>query len=165
MTHCPAMKSRFRRVQDVRGSTPQSWQGGPLRAPVASPRPVAHVRHRAFLAPSDRIAGPSLAGDFALPAPIEQRAFLPLATQTNPARIGCRQRIGAGPRGRWRSLSYPPIPLSSTGPAKFRQFYCVRNRALSGIIGYEIGYQDGVVNEGAQDHPGCGPRQTHRRNR
>lgn len=29
---------RYRCAQDVRGSTTHTWQGGPLRAPVASPR-------------------------------------------------------------------------------------------------------------------------------
>lgn len=32
---------RYRCAQDVRGSTTPTWQGGPLRAPVASPRLVA----------------------------------------------------------------------------------------------------------------------------
>ena len=40
--------------------------------------------------PVERIAVQSLAGDFALPAPIAPRPFMALENLTNPARIGCR---------------------------------------------------------------------------
>lgn len=51
--------------------TPQPWQGVPLRAPVASPRPWLFQGIEPILEPSDRIADQPLAGDFALPAPID----------------------------------------------------------------------------------------------
>lgn len=52
--------------------------------------------------PVERIAVQSLAGDFALPAPIDLAGVPAPKTpdhfmETNPARIGCRQRVGAGP--------------------------------------------------------------------
>ena len=111
-----------------------SWQGGSLRAPVASPRPWLFQGFEPISEPVDRTAGQTLAGDFALPAPIDlvgvpapktpdhfmettssrprkgafvlpipwnhpidHGAFEPLGTLTNPARIGCRQRVGAEP--------------------------------------------------------------------
>jgi hypothetical protein len=43
---------------------------------------------------------PDRTGDFASPflgLPIDQRAFEPLGTLTNPSRFGYRQRIDAGP--------------------------------------------------------------------
>lgn len=48
-----------------------AWQGSSLRAPVASPRPWLFMGIEPISEPSDRIAGQTLAGDFALPAPID----------------------------------------------------------------------------------------------
>ena len=48
--------------QDVRCSTPQSWQGSPLRAPVASLRPWLFQGIEPISEPVDRIADLSLAG-------------------------------------------------------------------------------------------------------
>jgi len=59
------------RSQDVFCSTKASWQGGPLRAPVASPRPWLFQGIEPVPEPVERIAVQSLAGDFALPAPID----------------------------------------------------------------------------------------------
>ena len=43
----------------------------PLRAPVASPKPWLFQGVEPISEPVDRIAGQTLAGDFALPAPID----------------------------------------------------------------------------------------------
>jgi hypothetical protein len=40
---CNVREVGFRRLQDVRGNTTPSWQGDPLRVPVASPRPAREV--------------------------------------------------------------------------------------------------------------------------
>jgi len=50
---------------------------GPLRAPVASPSPWLFQGIEPVPEPADRIAGQSLAGDFALPAPIDHGAIAP----------------------------------------------------------------------------------------
>lgn len=49
----------------------RSWQGSPLRAPVASLRLWLSLGVEPISEPVDRIADQSLAGDFALPAPID----------------------------------------------------------------------------------------------
>lgn len=58
-------------------STTRSWQGGSLRAPVASPRPWLFQGIEPMPEPEDRIAGQPLAGEFSLPAPIDQGAIAP----------------------------------------------------------------------------------------
>ena len=54
--------------------------------------------------PVERIAVQSLAGDFALPAPVAPRPFMALENLTNRAPIGCRQRLAVEPRVKWMVL-------------------------------------------------------------
>ena len=93
-----------------------SWQGGPLRAPVASPRPCGASRHRAGSAPAERLAVPSPLmgasklpqdphgrGDFALPwTPSTNGLSCPLEPTTRRAPTGPAPRTSAvvpGPPG------------------------------------------------------------------
>lgn len=82
-------------------STTRSWQGDPLRVPVASPRPVAHPG-LSLLAPVKRFAVSSLAGRLRSPQPPSTKGHFiaPLEPLPNPAQIGCRQRFR-----RWMTVS------------------------------------------------------------
>ncbi len=121
------------------GSTTRSWQGDPLRVPVASPRqwrrlgiePIhRHQTYRRFTtrrpwrcpsppAPNhgSRGVSPTLEThsqrDVALPAPIDLRAFLPPKPQT----ISWRRFHRDQERELSRCPSHGPIP--STNPARF----------------------------------------------
>ena len=84
-------------MQDVCCTTTRSWQGDPLRVPVASPRPVAHPG-LSLLAPVKRIAVSSLAGRLRSPQhPIGQGAFhSPSGTLDQPCAV-------------WMPPTLPPV--------------------------------------------------------
>jgi hypothetical protein len=80
-------------TQDVFCSTKPSWQGGRCAPPVASPKLWLFQGIEPVSEPIDRIASQTLAGDFALPAPIDQGAIAPPEPTRRP----------------WRNAS-PPAP-------------------------------------------------------
>lgn len=73
-THRKAANLHVKAERKMCGVVPQSWQGGrcapPLHPPGRGPTSALNL-----VVPSDRIADPPLAGDFALPAPIDQGSY------------------------------------------------------------------------------------------
>jgi len=104
------------------GNTRTILARGPASAPPLHPPGLWRVTASSLTAPADRIAGPSLAGDFALPAPIDKgacrRPFDPARRAWSVSCSTCTEpwrTVMAGPaplRGRLRAPPRPPWSAS-----------------------------------------------------